>query len=90
MRILHVGRAWSVGGTIVDDAGKPIDGVKINPNIEFKFDDSMTFCARAETDESGRFHFPAQFKDFQLVIAHVRARNSRPRANRPPDHVHGG
>jgi hypothetical protein len=35
-----------------------------------EIDDSSTFSARAETDESGRFHFPAQDKDFQLVITH--------------------
>src|SRR5262249_50267145 len=29
-----------------------------------------TFCPRTETDESGRFHFPAQDKGFQLVITH--------------------
>ena len=31
-------------------------------------DDGSTFCAREATDETGRFHFPAQDKDFQLVI----------------------
>src|SRR5262249_17539587 len=29
-----------------------------------------TFCPRAETDDSGRFHFPAQDQDFTLVITH--------------------
>jgi Carboxypeptidase regulatory-like domain len=29
-----------------------------------------TFCPRAETDESGRFHFPAQDADFTLLITH--------------------
>ncbi len=33
-------------------------------------DEISTFCARAETDDSGRFHFPAQDKEFQLVITH--------------------
>ena len=32
--------------------------------------DVSTYCALAETDHSGRFHFPAQDKDFQLVITH--------------------
>jgi beta-lactamase regulating signal transducer with metallopeptidase domain/protocatechuate 3,4-dioxygenase beta subunit len=35
-----------------------------------EFSENGTFCPRAETDESGRFHFPAQDKDFQLVITH--------------------
>src|SRR5262249_19819820 len=29
-----------------------------------------TFCSRAETDDSGRFHFPAQDGNFTLVITH--------------------
>jgi uncharacterized GH25 family protein len=33
-------------------------------------DDGSTFAARAETDDAGRFHFPAQDKGFQLVIVH--------------------
>ena len=33
-------------------------------------DSVQTYCARAETDDSGRFHFPAQDQDFQLVITH--------------------
>ena len=32
--------------------------------------DSQTYSPRTATDDSGRFHFPAQDKDFQLVITH--------------------
>ncbi len=32
--------------------------------------DSQTYSARATTDATGRFHFPAQDGDFQLVITH--------------------
>jgi protocatechuate 3,4-dioxygenase beta subunit len=32
--------------------------------------DSQTYSARATTDKTGRFHFPAQDGDFQLVITH--------------------
>ena len=28
------------------------------------------YSAREDTDETGRFHFPAQDKNFQLVITH--------------------
>ena len=31
---------------------------------------SLTFCARTQTGEDGRFHFPAQDGNFQLVIVH--------------------
>jgi protocatechuate 3,4-dioxygenase beta subunit len=32
--------------------------------------DDLTFCARTVSDDSGRFHFPAEDKDSQLVITH--------------------
>src|SRR5262249_39846895 len=32
--------------------------------------DIQTYCPRAETDDSGRFHFPADDEDFTLVITH--------------------
>ena len=35
-----------------------------------EIDDGSTYSARAATDADGRFHFPAQDKDFQLVITH--------------------
>jgi protocatechuate 3,4-dioxygenase beta subunit len=41
--------------------------------INFKngaIEDPSTYCARESTDQNGRFHFPAQEKDFQLVITH--------------------
>ena len=33
-------------------------------------DDQSTSCARATSDDGGRFHFPAQDKDFVLVVTH--------------------
>jgi Carboxypeptidase regulatory-like domain len=38
----------------------------MNGDIE----DPPVYSARADTDETGRFHFPAQDKNFQLVITH--------------------
>ncbi len=35
-----------------------------------EIDPSMTFCARTQTGEDGRFRFPAQDGNFQLVIVH--------------------
>jgi RNA polymerase sigma factor (sigma-70 family) len=35
-----------------------------------RIDDGSTYAARASTDAAGRFHFPPQEKDFQLVITH--------------------
>ncbi len=33
-------------------------------------DDGSTYSTRLEADDSGRFHFPPQDKDFQLIITH--------------------
>jgi RNA polymerase sigma factor (sigma-70 family) len=35
-----------------------------------RIDDGSTYAPRASTDTAGRFHFPPQEKDFQLVITH--------------------
>ena len=35
-----------------------------------EIDDGSTYSTRLETDKAGRFHFPPQSKDFQLVITH--------------------
>ena len=35
-----------------------------------EIDDGSTYCTRLETDDAGRFHFPPQTRDFQLVILH--------------------
>jgi uncharacterized GH25 family protein len=35
-----------------------------------RIDDGSTYAARAATDSAGRFRFPPQDKDFQLVVTH--------------------
>ncbi len=35
-----------------------------------KFEDPVVYAARESTDETGRFHFPAQDKNFQILILH--------------------
>jgi len=35
-----------------------------------EIDEKQTLCARGTTDEAGRFHFPPQDKEFELVITH--------------------
>jgi RNA polymerase sigma factor (sigma-70 family) len=36
-----------------------------------EIDDGSTYSTRLEADDEGRFHFPQQDKDFQLVITHA-------------------
>jgi len=36
-----------------------------------EIDDGATYSTRLEADDAGRFHFPQQNKDFQLIITHV-------------------
>ena len=47
-----------------------VAGSQINV-MNGEIDDGSTYCARAATDAVGRFHFPAQDQDFQLVITHA-------------------
>ncbi len=71
-------RGQDVAGKVVTPRNLPAAGAKIalgeaGSQINLKngdIDDISTLCARSSTDDSGRFHFPAQDKDFHLVIAH--------------------
>jgi hypothetical protein len=71
-------RGLNVAAKVVTPRNLPAVGAKVALGIagsqiqitNGEIDDSSTYCARADTDESGRFHFPAQQKDFQLVITH--------------------
>jgi len=53
--------AWSVGGLVVDSNGKPVEGVKIHPHIEFKKppDDrsQLAIGNTATTDKEGKWRF---------------------------------
>ena len=70
--------ADDVAATILTPAGTPAAGAKIalgiaGSQINVKngdIDDRSTYAARYETDAAGRFSFPAQGTDFQLVITH--------------------
>ena len=68
----------NVAGKVVTPSFQPASGAKValgvaGSQINVKngdIDDSMTFSARGVTDAAGRFQFPAQDKDFQIVITH--------------------
>jgi RNA polymerase sigma factor (sigma-70 family) len=69
--------AWSVGGIIVDRAGKPIPGVTVSPSIEFKKRPGearqMGSGARVRTDAAGKWHFasvPVSMDEVHVEIDH--------------------
>ena len=71
-------RGRRVGVKVVTPDLKPAAGAKAalgvaGSQINIKngdFDDGGTYCQRATSDEAGRFQFPAQAKDFQVLITH--------------------
>lgn len=69
--------AWSVGGIVVDDAGKPVEGAKIRPSIDFKNRPGVTqllgWGEQITTDAAGRWRFdnvPVSLGEVQVRINH--------------------
>jgi BlaR1 peptidase M56/Carboxypeptidase regulatory-like domain len=71
-------RGRNIAAKVVTPGLQPAAGAKValgvaGSQINVKngeIDDGSTYSAREATDADGRFHFPAQDKDFQLVITH--------------------
>ena len=71
-------RGKNVAAKVVTPSLQPASGAKIALGVagsqinvsNGEIDDGLTFCAREVADAAGRFHFPSQDKDFQLVITH--------------------
>ncbi len=69
--------AWSVGGIVVDDVGKPVKGATLHPNIEFKKrpgdTKQLSGGKEAKTDADGKWHFecvPISMSDVHVEIHH--------------------
>ncbi len=69
--------AWSVGGIIVDAAGKPVEGATIAPSVLCKKppgDVRQSFIgARVKTDNAGRWRFdsaPVAMSELSVVVDH--------------------
>jgi beta-lactamase regulating signal transducer with metallopeptidase domain len=69
--------AWSIGGIIVDTAGKPVEGVIVWPSIEFKKrpgeNQQMGTGTRLKTDAAGRWQFdsvPVSMSEVHVNINH--------------------
>lgn len=80
---------WSIGGVVVDEAGTPIEGVRVRPSIEFKKrpgdNSQLGVGTRITTDKQGRWRYdtvPASKNDVHLSFSHDRfmpLRRSLPR-----------
>ncbi len=69
--------AWSVGGIVVDDGGKPVAGAKIRPFIEFKkrpgANEQLSAGEEKTTDAGGRWRFdsvPDALSEVTVQINH--------------------
>jgi hypothetical protein len=70
--------AWSVGGIVVDAAGKAVEGVRVNPSIEFKKRPEVTrqlgVGTALTTDAKGKWRFdsvPASLGEVHVEIDHA-------------------
>jgi beta-lactamase regulating signal transducer with metallopeptidase domain/uncharacterized GH25 family protein len=75
---------WSVGGVIVDGEGKPVEGVKIRPSIQFKKRagdlEQLGVGTNLKTDDAGKWRFdsvPASKSEVFVEISHPEFRPDR-------------
>lgn len=68
---------WSVGGIIVDDEGKPVEGVKVGPSIQFKKRagdlEQLGVGTNLKTDAAGKWRFdsvPVSMSEVFVEINH--------------------
>ena len=68
---------WSVGGIVVDPDGNPVEGVKVDPSVEFKKRPDVTsqlgVGTRIKTDEKGAWRFdlvPDSMKEIFVTWSH--------------------
>ncbi|QDU12288.1 Regulatory protein BlaR1 [Gimesia maris] len=82
-------KGWTVGGVIVDEAGKPIEGAKVSPSVNFKKRPGDTsqlgVGTKIKTDAHGRWQFdyvPASKAEVYLSVDHPDYRPWRKRVAR--------
>ena len=75
--IVELEAGWSVGGIIVDDTGKPVEGVRIRPSIEYKKPPGVTkqfgVGTNLKTDAAGKWRFdsvPVSMNEVYVEIDH--------------------
>jgi alkaline phosphatase len=74
--------SWSVGGIVVDAAGKPVEGVTVSPRIEFKkrpgVHQQMGVGAQRKTDAAGKWHYDSVPASLSEVFAEINHPGFRP------------
>ena len=75
--IVELEAGWSVGGIIVDDTGKPVEGVRVRPSIEYKKPPGVTkqfgVGTNLKTDAAGKWRFdsvPVSMNEVYVEIDH--------------------
>jgi beta-lactamase regulating signal transducer with metallopeptidase domain len=70
--------AWSVGGTVLGDTGKPVEGANVTPSIEFKKRpgdaQQLAVGTRLKTNAAGKWRFdsvPASMAELFVNINHA-------------------
>ncbi|QDT40029.1 Regulatory protein BlaR1 [Gimesia alba] len=82
-------KAWTVGGTVVDEAGKPIAGARVSPSLKFKKRPSdsseLGVGTRITTDANGQWrypHIPVSKSEVYIAVNHPEYRAWRNRIAR--------
>ncbi|HBL44464.1 carboxypeptidase regulatory-like domain-containing protein [Gimesia sp.] len=82
-------KGWTVGGVIVDEAGKPVEGARISPSVYFKKRPGDTsqlgVGTKIKTDAKGQWHFdyvPASKAEVHIDVNHPDYRPWRKRVAR--------
>ena len=85
--------AWSVGGIIVDESGKPAEGVNVTPSVEFKKrpgeTQQLAFGTRLKTDAVGKWRFDSVPVSMSEVYVSIDHENFKPIHRSLPRGVYG-
>lgn len=75
-------RAWSVGGVVVDESGRPVVGAKIRPSVYYKQRPKQRHAlgigSRLETDSEGRWRFDLAPESEDAVFVEINHEGFRP------------
>jgi hypothetical protein len=74
---MQLGKAWRIGGVVVDENGKPVSGALVNPNIDFQMrpgdNGELGIGDEFTTDANGQWSFasvPDTDQEVQVEVSH--------------------